>query len=181
MTDHELLKRMKQNKNKGLAVIIDIYSGLVYKIVSAVILPVGTKEDAEECVSDVFLTFYNHIDDVDLSKATVKGYLAVIAKRRAIDFYRKLKKQNESLDFTDGITEPMHENVGISAEDKAELMKALKALGEPDCTIVKRKYILGETAREIGAHVNLSAEAVQKRLERSLVKLKIMMGGAVNG
>lgn len=167
MTDHELLKRMKQNKNKGLAVIIDIYSGLVYKIVSAVILPVGTKEDAEECVSDVFLTFYNHIDDVDLSKATVKGYLAVIAKRRAIDFYRKLKKQNESLDFTDGITEPMHENEGISAEDKAELMKALKALGE--------------TAREIGAHVNLSAEAVQKRLERSLVKLKIMMGGAVNG
>ena len=92
MTDKELLKKLKKNKSSGLSAVIDLYSGLLYKIAAGIILPLGTKEDVEECVSDSFLAFYGEIDSLDLDKASIKTYLAVITRRKAIDFYRKLKK-----------------------------------------------------------------------------------------
>ena len=80
MTDKELLEKLKKDKNSGLSVVIELYSGLLYKVAAAVILPIGSKEDVEECVSDSFLSFYRHIDSVDLEKSSIKSYLAVIAR-----------------------------------------------------------------------------------------------------
>ncbi len=179
MTDRELLLLINQDKVKGFSLLVDTYSALIYKVVSSVVLSVGTREDTEECVSDTFLAFYNNIDDVDLDRASIKGYLALIAKRRAINLYHTLKRNkdvpiDEQYDLYD------NENP-VDYETKAVLMKAVKALGEPDSTIITRKYILGETAKEISDFVGLTPEAVQKRIERSKDKLKTMLGGDFNG
>ena len=181
MTDRELLLLISEDKVRGFTLLVDTYSALIYKIVSSVVLPMGTREDAEECVSDTFLAFYNNLEDVDLERGSVKGYLAVIAKRRAINLYHTLKRQQ----YADM---PLDESMAAEGADgtadyetKAALVKAIKDLGEPDSTIVTRKYILGETAKEISAYVALSPEAVQKRLERSMDKLKIMLGGVFYG
>lgn len=179
MTDRELLILISEDKVKGFSLLVDTYSALIYKVVSAVVLPVGTREDAEECVSDAFLAFYNNLDDVDLEKGSIKGYLALIAKRRAINLYHTLKRQKSML--ADDISDFPDEDSAADYDTKAALVKAIKDLGEPDSTIVTRKYMLGETAREISSVVGLSPEAVQKRMERSLDKLKIMLGGAFNG
>jgi RNA polymerase sigma-70 factor (ECF subfamily) len=160
---------------------VDTYSALVYKIVSSVVLSVGTREDAEECVSDTFLAFYNNLDDVDPEKGSIKGYLALIARRRAINLYHTLKRQRYNEETLDESTAVGEADYVADYETKQVLTAAVKALGEPDSTIVIRKYILGETAREISLKVGLSPEAVQKRLERSADKLKTMLGGAFYG
>lgn len=178
MTDKELLEFIAEDKIKGFSLLIDMYSALVYKIVANVVLPVGTKEDAEECVADSFVAFYNNLDDVDLSRGSIKGYLGVIAKRRAINLYHTLKRQNERDIHTD--TELSEYEEGLDYDTKAALIRAIKDLGEPDSVIVTRKYLLGETAREIGEYINMSPEAVQKRLQRALEKLKVMLGGVVS-
>lgn len=176
MTDKKLLSELRRDKDKGLGLLIDTYSGYVYKIVSCVILPVGTKEDAEECTSDVFLTFYNRIDEIDLSKGTIKGYIGVIAKRKAIDLYRKLERQSKNL--SDDDAELPEEEKSLSYEDKQLLYKAVKDLGEPDTEIVTRRYFMGESAKEIAEALGgISEKAVQKRLERSIKKLRTVLGG----
>lgn len=176
MTDKKLLQQLKRDKDKGLGLLIDTYSGYVYKIVASVILSAGTREDAEECASDVFLTFYNRIDEIDLAKGTVKGYIGVIAKRKAIDAYRKLEKQARSLSDSD--EEPSVEEKSLSYEDKQLLYKAVKDLGEPDTEIVTRRYFLGESSKEIAEALgDISEKAVQKRLERSIKKLRTVLGG----
>ena len=176
MTDKKLLNELKRDRDTGLGLMIDTYSGYVYKIVSSVILSVGTREDAEECTSDVFLTFYNRIDDIDLEKGTIKGYIGVIAKRKAIDFYRRLEKHSKNL--SDEEIEPSEESKSLSYEDKQLLYQSVKDLGEPDTTIVTRRYFLGESAREIAEALgNMSEKAVQKRLERSIKKLRTVLGG----
>lgn len=181
MTDSELLLIISKDKVKGFSLLVDTYSALVYKIVSSVILPVGTREDAEECVSDAFLAFYNNLDSVDLDKGSVKGYLALIAKRRAINLYHTLKREQYS-------TLPIDEQADLGSDEEISnydtrcvLVAAIKALGEPDSTIITRKYLLGESAKEISEHVSLSPEAVQKRLERCREKLKSVLGGAFGG
>ncbi len=176
MTDKKLLLEIKKNKDKGMGLMIDTYSSYVYKIVSSVVLSVGTREDAEECVSDSFLSFYEHIDEIDLQKGTLKGYIGVIAKRKAIDLYRRLKKNLDKLD--DEGKEAVSEEKSLSYEDKQALYSAIKQLGEPDTTIITRRYFLGETSKEIAEALgNLSEKAVQKRLERSIKKLRLALGG----
>ena len=181
MTDKELLKKLKKNKSSGLSAVIDLYSGLLYKIAAGIILPLGTKEDVEECVSDSFLAFYGEIDSLDLDKASIKTYLAVITRRKAIDFYRKLKKASEL--FTEEDTESIcaPEDFALTQERKAVILNALLSLGEPDKTILTRKFFLGETAAEIGKSLGMSEAAVQKRIERSKNKLKAELGGVLNG
>lgn len=178
MTDREILDFIKSDTGKGMELLIDSYSALVYKIVSSVILPVGNAQDVEECVSDAFIIFYNHLHRIDLQKASLKGFLAMVAKRNAISHYRRLKRNRIRENPEDCENELFSETVP-DLETKKALYEAMKALGEPDTTIVVRRYVLGETAKEISEQVDLSAEAVQKRLERSIKKLREMLGGVL--
>lgn len=181
MTDKEILDKLKKDKDSGLSVVIDLYSGLLYKIVASVILPSGSKEDVEECISDTFLSFYGQVEKIDLEKASIKSYLAVIARRKAIDFYRRSKdKYQLSLDEMQA-RECITEDFTFNLERKRVILTALKELGEPDTTIITRKYFLGETAAQIASALAMSESAVQKRLERSRAKLKLELGGVFNG
>ncbi len=182
MTDKELLKKLKKNKSSGLSAVIDLYSGLLYKIAAGIILPLGTKEDVEECVSDSFLAFYGEIDKIDLEKASIKAYLAVITKRRAIDFYRRLKRASELISDEAAESIPsVAEDFTLTEERKSAVFSALSKLEEPDKTIVIRRFYLGETAAETGRVLGMSEGAVQKRLERSKSKLKAELGGVFYG
>lgn len=181
MTDKELLKKLKKDKSSGLSAVIDLYSGLLYKIAAGIILPLGTKEDVEECVSDSFLAFYGEIDKIDLEKASIKAYLAVITKRRAIDFYRRLKRASELISDEDTAVLASTEDFTLTEERRSIITNALLNLGEPDKTIITRRFYLGETAEEIGNALGMSASAVQKRIERSKNKLKAELGGVFYG
>jgi len=181
MTDKELLKKLKKDKDSGLSLVIDLYSGLLYKIAANVIMPLGTSEDVEECVSDSLLAFYGEIENIDPKKASIRAYLAVITRRKAIDCYRKLTQRPSYTLDGDGSPYVQSEDFTLSADRKAFLLSAIKALGEPDSTIITRKYYLGETAAEIGAKLNMSEVAVQKRLERCKQKLKTQLGGVMYG
>lgn len=181
MTDEELLKKLKNDKSSGLSLVIDLYSGLLYKIASNVLLPIGTKEDIEECVSDSFLAFYGEIDNINPDKASIKAYLAVITRRKAIDLYRKLKRASALIGTGDADYEGSSEDFTLTHDRKTALLSAIKGLGEPDTTIITRKFYLGETAAEIAEVLGMSEDAVQKRIERSRKKLKSDLGGVLNG
>lgn len=181
MTDKELLKKLKKNKSSGLSAVIDLYSGLLYKIAGAIILPIGTKEDVEECVSDSFLAFYGEIDELDLNKSGIRNYLALITRRKAIDTYRALRHKAAAESSFDDETLSTAEDFTFELDRKADLLPAVRRLGEPDATIIIRKYIFGETAAEIAEKLDLSEAAVQKRLERSREKLRTELRGVLNG
>ena len=83
MTDNEILESMYADEVAGFTLLIDVYADFVYKIVNEVLSQVGSQKDIEDCVSDTFVAFFYNIDDVDLSRGTIKGYLGVIARRRA--------------------------------------------------------------------------------------------------
>ncbi len=182
MTDKELIKKLKKDKSSGLSAVIDLYSGLLYKIAANVLLPIGTKEDIEECISDSFIAFYGEIDKIDLQKASIKTYLAIIAKRKAIDRYRILKKAAALIPYEDSALNGSEvQDFTVSSDKKAALISAVKNLGEPDTTIIIRKFYLGETAAEIAEALGMSEGAVQKRIERSRQKLKEELGGVLYG
>ena len=121
----------------------------------------------------------NVVLEIDVYKRQVKGYLAVLARRRAVDCYRRLagKPPADSLDREDlpEADSPPAEDFSRQSLDRQVLLEALGELGEPDREILIRRYYLGQSAREIGRAVGMRPNTVDKRVERSLEKLRRQM------
>lgn len=128
MTDNEILEGIYQNEVAGLTVLVDKYAGLVYKIVSEILSDAGNREDTEDCICEVFLAFLNNIDDVDLSRGSIRGFLGVIARRRAINLRCTLRPDEEAC-FDEYTLEEMSEILeGEEVPEYAGLSDAITKL-----------------------------------------------------
>ena len=58
-TDQELLDLLQKDASAGMKLLIDIYSGLIYYIVEKRLI--DRQQDIEECVSDIFMEFYEKL------------------------------------------------------------------------------------------------------------------------
>lgn len=182
MFDKGLVELLNKNPNKAMSNIIDQYSSLVYSIVYNKLHNYCSLEDIEEAVSDVFVTIYKQRESIDLSKGSLGAYISRIARNKAIDIFRKNYKPNEiSIDSDDFVIEL--EDV-YSLENSVEmeylgnkLVKAIKDLGEPDCTIVYRRYYLSQSSKEISKSMNIPYDNVRQRLSRALKKLEKALKG----
>ena len=179
--ENKLLDLIKKDAEKGMSVLIEEYAGLVYTIVKNKLVAYCSKEDIEETVSDVFVAFYNNINSFDITRGTISAYISTIARRKATDRLRTLNTHFEvSVDENDFIEIPDSINLENEFEKKLlshNLAEVIKSLGEPDSTIVFRKYFLGEGSKEIAHFTGLTDDNVRKRLSRALCKIKEAMEG----
>ena len=104
--------------------------------------------------------------------------ICVIAKRRAIDIFRKQSREFGKVYIDD---EETHfdvadktdvENDYINKELKKTLIDAVKSLGEPDSEIIIRKYYFGETTRQISNRLSMTINAIDTRASRALKRLR---------
>lgn len=176
MSQKELIEMLLKDPEKGIEAIIESYSGLVYKIIRHR-LAFLSQSDIEEAVSDVFYDIYRYRSKIDSEKGSLSSFIITIAQRRAVDIFRKRKNEVFSEisdeDMFSSIPDP--DNFSLKEEERSLLISAVVSLGEPDSTIVFRKYFLGEKHSEIGKILGLSENAVGKRLRKSLEKLKVIM------
>jgi RNA polymerase sigma-70 factor (ECF subfamily) len=175
-----MLSLMIDNPDKGLDRLMNQYSGCVFAIVRGKLMQCGSLEDIEECVSDVFIDFYQSITKVDLTKGSIKAYLSVIAKRKAIDRYRSLTRQpalilNDNTDAADSLNDV--EDSFTATQERDEMIIGIKSLGKTDATIFIRRYYLGQSTREIAKAMLMKENTVDKHISRGLKKLKSILGG----
>ncbi len=181
MTQEEILALMKSDSNKGMEAVTKQYTALVYKIALKKLSSVCSREDIEEAVSDVFLDFYRCHENIDLSKGSLTSFIMLLAQRRSVDTFRKAVKNksayavlNEEIADDDTV---FAENAILKKEERNFLLDSILELGEPESTIIFRKYYFGETYTEIGQRLSMSANAVNKRYLRAVEKLSLMMKG----
>jgi len=178
LLEEELCELLVQSPERGLEVLMNRYMAFVCAIVRGKLSEVCGKRDVEECVSDVFYEMYRMRESLDLTKGSLKAYLAVLAKRRAIDVYRKQRKTNNvltSLDVRDCDVAPSPHNVEEAVADKELsllLLKEIQELGWPDSQIVIRKYYFGQSTRTIAQALGIKENTVDKKKSRALAKLK---------
>ena len=108
---------------------------------------------------------------------SIKTILMIITNRKIIKYYQRKKpvaeyvqwEESESLLPCSGNTS---EQEVLKKEQNHMVFEAIKALGEPDTTIIVQKYYYGMTAKEIGKGLGLTKNAVEKRAKRALEKLR---------
>ena len=128
----------------------------------------------EDVFSDIFIK-YNSEGEYN---GDIKGFVAFIAKRRAVDTLRRLTSRGVnavSIDDNEALQLSSAERVDELAE-KAEtghaILDAVRSLGEPDSTIIMQKYYYGRNSADIADIVGMKPAAVRKRLSRAAEKLK---------
>ena len=172
MTDLSTL--MKTDPNAGIRKLFRAYGGLVYVTVRRV-LKGFPDDDAEECVSDVFYYLYRHRHRLDFSDASFKSYLIRTAEHKALDHLRKSARMpipREDALWEETASERSAEEEAIAQLSHDELIERVRALGEPDASILLSKYWLGMTSAEIGERLGMKPNTVVQRTKRALKKIR---------
>lgn len=164
-TDHKILYLLKENPEEGMSLLIEQYMGLLW---SACRLYLDNPEDIRECVQDTLLDFYEHKDHFQEEKGTLKAYLYVIAKRKAIQTARK-NGAAVMEELTDALPDA---DVEDQLLDRIVLEQALAQLNEQDSRMIRMRYYEGMTCTQIAHEMNLPVETVKKRQQRSLKRLQ---------
>jgi len=169
-SDQELLDLLERDPQAGMEVAVGQFTGLLWRVVERYL---QDPEDIKECVNDAFLEFYMHRDRFDVEKGALSAYLAQIARNLAVSRYRKNAARR---DLPLGDAEAAASGQEL-AEARIDLERAMAALKPEDAEIIRMKYYGGMTVREIASSLGLSCDAVKKRHQRSLSKLKILLLG----
>ena len=146
---------------------------LLWSIVGAVLSQVGTTEDMEECVADVFIDLWEHPQKYDESRGSLKAWLSVIARNKAIDRYRqKTKIQTIPLEET-----VLAQEMGVEPEmeNREGLQEALAELTEEEREILLRRYVYQQKPKEMAVALGLSVKQIENRLYRIKAKMRKQM------
>ncbi len=159
-----------------LEILVESFGGYVKAVVVNKIGGIASREDIEDCISDVFFDLCKSPDNLPDDQNELKYLICTIANRRAVDYFRRIShKANTSSDSEQLLNLPDKTDVESEFDKKSAdsaLWNTVKALGEPDSTIIIYRYFYRKKAREIAKILNMSQSAVHKRAERAVAKIR---------
>lgn len=160
-----------------LETLVENFGAYIKAIIVNKIGAVAAREDIEDCISDVFLEILKNPENLPKTDKESKYYIGTIAKRRAVDYFRRIShlENNRSGSDEDLLSVSDKTDVEDITQKKAlntALWNAVQSLGEPDSDIIIYRYFYRKKAHEIGEIFNLSTGAVHKRAQRAEKKIK---------
>ena len=172
MQEKNIIDAIKAGDEQAMQKIICRYSRLLWSIVGAVLSQVGITEDMEECVADVFIDLWKHPQKYDESRGSLKAWLSVIARNKAIDRYRQ-KTKIQTIPLEETVLAQM--GVEPEMENREGLQEALAELTEEEREILLRRYVYQQKPKEMAVALGLSVKQIENRLYRIKAKMRKQM------
>lgn len=161
----------EEDKDK-LTRIYEKYYGTMLSVAKGIISDNALAEDA---VSDSIITIIKNLHKInDVSSHKTRAYIVIIVRSRAINLLNKQKRHpEESLDNF----EFLDNNISISdeltmKESCDRIINLIKALPKSLSDVLYLSVVIGHSNIEISALLNLTNDAVRKRLSRAKAQLK---------
>ena len=173
MTDITAIAGVKEKDERVINEVIVKYSRLLWPIAAAVLKNVGSEQDVEECVADVFIDLWENPDKYEPERGTLKSWLCMVARCKAIDRYRVLSKHSTvPLEGAMMVGRMGMQDALLQEETKRELVAAVNALADVEKDILIRRYYYEQKPREIAKALDLPLKQVENHLYRSKQKLR---------
>lgn len=158
-SDVAIMKGLKNKSEASFRKLYDKYFRLVYY---QAYLILHSKEDSEDVSQDVFIKFYNKVDELP-NDLNIKSYIALMAKNTAIDQYRKNQKESVTLD---------PEEIG-NEDDSSTLLDSFNGILEKDESIILTlKLNFNYSFKEIALDLNQTINVVQAKYYKGIKKIK---------
>ncbi|UNC91182.1 sigma-70 family RNA polymerase sigma factor [Candidatus Contubernalis alkaliaceticus] len=174
ITAENVIIQLQKKNPQALEYLLDNYNKNIYSLTYRILKDVGCNEDIEECVSDVFVTAWENSHKYNPKKGTIKTWLFIVAKYKALDYRRKIYKEKNlnKQEEIELVSEEQVENKVIFKEEIKQIMTVIDNLGETDRQIFYRRYFFYEEIEDISVCLSLTRKAVDNRLWRIRKLLK---------
>lgn len=170
LTDEQLVTKLSEGNKIAFG---EIYDRYWYKLFCIAYHQIGTKEEAEELVHDLFESLWNRREQSNIKH--LSSYLVISMKNLITNFIKSKITWRKYKEYI--ILQKMHENA--LTEDTAEftdlsqaLDNALKKLPEKTSKIFQLSRFENQSVKEIAKELNLSEKAVEYHITKSLKVLK---------
>jgi len=174
--DGELIRSIAAGSAEALGALYDRYAALVFGLARRV---TGRVEDAEEVVQDVFTQVWRQAARYEVGRATVAGWLVMLARTRAIDRGRsRWARPDQTSAVEPGSVpvlvahDPTPEAVVVSADEALRVRQALVELPENQRDLVELAYYDGLTHVEIAERTGVALGTVKTRIRSAMVALR---------
>ncbi|MDC2867282.1 RNA polymerase sigma factor [Bacillus sp. BP-3] len=161
----------------------ELYEQKIYYVAYSIL---NNIQQAEDTVQETFITLYQNLEKLhSLNTQELKRYILRIAKNKAIDSYRKNKRQEMFLEeYQRESSEVADENIEEWEQrfmSEAQIDTLLKALNESNRQVFKYKVFYNLTYQEISNLMGITEVNVRKQFERARKRVQNMIGGIQNG
>lgn len=196
--DAEIADGLRKQDSHVLERIISRFSREIFYFMRMILNNVGTIQDVEECVSDLFVSVWEEHDAFNPERGSFRTWLTMRAKYLALDRRRQLlRRQGTTVTLTgfdaDGeISEQQGDladrldrkralerwaDESLDAvlerrEEQTRLWDALLCLPDVDRQLVYLRYFRLTTTEDIATQTGLSRHAIDTRLWRARKHLK---------
>jgi len=182
LTDRDalLMVRLQAGDESALGAVYDQHAGLVYGLARRV-----TRDEqlASDITQEVFTYLWETPDRVDLSRGSLRTYLAVLAHRRAVDEVRRYERRSRAetasavpeAEADDG---PETSVVAAAAQNwrTQRLSALLDRLSAEQRTAVRLAYYEGLTYVQVADALGIPEGTAKSRLRSALARLRALLG-----
>ncbi len=173
-----LLIRVADGDRDAFDKFYDASADLVFGIARRVVID---RDLAAEVTQEIFLEVWRKAQRFDSSRGSARTWVAVMAKRRAIDVVRSNQAARDREDAQPaGAAEP-GDPVGdsvVDSEDRARVSSALAALSDLQREALDLAFYGGMTHRQVAERLDVPLGTVKTRIRDGLMRLSVAMGGS---
>lgn len=173
LDDVTLMDEAGRGEVDALSTLYDRYSELC---LGAAVKMLGDRGRAEDLVHDVFMEVWRHAATYDRTRGTVRTWILVRLRSRALDKLRSASVRREITveDATPAEPMPAAEDPSLSP-DRAAVVRALSELPNEQRQVLELAYFHGLSSSEIAEQMGSPLGTVKSRTAAGLAKLRAAM------
>jgi RNA polymerase sigma-70 factor (ECF subfamily) len=172
-----LIQRVAQQDREAFTQLYDRCSSLIFSLLMRM---VKVRSDAEDLLQEVFVQVWRQAANYSPERGTPEAWIINIARSRAIDKIRSLRRMEKSFVLTDDPARAeSSDNVESSAaqsETRVAMSSALASLPEPQRKVLELAYFDGLTQTEIAERLAEPLGTVKTRIRTGLQRLREIIG-----
>jgi RNA polymerase sigma factor (sigma-70 family) len=173
----ELLIRIAQKDQVALSRLYDRYARVIYGVAFKIL---GSAEETEEVVLDVFSQVWRTAHRYNPAQGRVDAWLFMITRSRALDRLRVIQRLAKAVAASTDAIQAHSPSITpgedlLIRERRDRILAALAQLSEDQRNVLELAYYKGLTHVEIAAQTGASLGTVKTRIRLGLSKLRKML------
>jgi len=175
-SDALLAARLAAGDERALAEAFDRLAPSVY---SGALRVLGNGSAAQDVVQDVFVELWGHPGRYDPSAGSLRTYLIVLARHRAVDLLRselrRVARQERHYRMTPAEPPGSASDEVMAAETASVVRAAVQLLPDGQRRVVELAYFEGLTCREVARTMGIPEGTAKSRLRLAMAKLESVL------
>lgn len=178
LDDIAVVRAMARGDNLALAQLYDRYSGVMLTLAQRI---VGRGAEAEDVIHDVFLEAWRRAADYDAGRGSVKSWLLLRTRSRALDVQKsaRISKQASGRgdDWLAELGDPSRDTA--AGVDQTRVRQVLVLLSAEQREVLLLGYFEGLSSTEIAERIGVPLGTVKSRVAAALAALRGALSDSV--